>query len=109
MSFVLVLSVGAGTGVRGGLPRSGAAHRSGLSEVEVETLVTVSCAVAELVETRCLWCPQLHDPADEIVLDAAINGGHDGLVTYRQDFGQSPARFGIALPTPQQALRRLPS
>ena len=81
---------------------------SGLSEAEVETIVTALCAVAEPVETRFLWRPQLHDPADEMVLDAAINGAADILVTFnRRDFGQAPARFGIALLSPQEALRRL--
>ena len=81
---------------------------SGLSEPEVETVVTALCAVAQPVETRFLWRPQLHDPADEMVLEAAINGAADALVSFnRQDFGPVPARFGIALLSPQEALRRL--
>ena len=83
---------------------------SGLSEIEVETIVTALCAVAKPVPTRFLWRPQLHDPADEMVLEAAINGRADALVSFnRQDFGQIPARFGIALISPQEALRRLSS
>ena len=31
------------------------------------------CAVAEPVWTALLWRPQLRDPADEMVLEAAIN------------------------------------
>ena len=83
---------------------------SGLSENEVDAIVTALCAVAEPVATRFLWRPQLHDPADEMVLDTAINGTADALVTFnRQDFGQAPARFGIALLSPQDVLRRLAS
>ena len=83
---------------------------SGLSETDVETIVTALCAVAEPVATRFLWRPQLRDPADEMVLEAAINGAADALATFnRRDFGQAPARFGIALVSPQEALRRLPS
>ncbi len=73
-----------------------------------KTTVTALCAVAEPVETRFLWRPQLHDPADEMVLDAAIKGAADVLVTFnRRDFGQAPARFGLELLSPQEALRRL--
>ena len=44
-----------------------------------------------------------------MVLDAAINGAADALVTFnRRDFGPAPARFGVALLSPQEALRRLP-
>ena len=81
---------------------------SGLGEIEVETIVTALCAVAEPVATRFLWRPQLHDPADEMVLEAAINGMADTLVTFnRKDFGEAPARFGIALLSPREVLGRL--
>ena len=53
--------------------------------------------------------PQLHDPPNEKVLDAAVNGAADALAAFnRQDFGHAPARFGVALLSPQEALRRLP-
>ena len=52
----------------------------------------------------------MHDPADEMVLDTAINGVADALVAFnRKDFGQAPTRFGIALLLPQEALSRLAS
>ena len=81
---------------------------SGLSEAKVEAIVTALCAVAEPVATRFLWRPQLNDPADEMVVDTAINGAADALVTFnRKDFERAAARFGIALLSPQEALRRL--
>ncbi len=80
---------------------------SGLSNADVETIIFALCAVAEPVRTRFLWRPQLRDPADEMVLEAAINGNADALVTFnRRDFGDAHRRFGIALLSPQQALRR---
>ena len=83
---------------------------SGLSEAEVVTIITALCAVAEPVATRFLWRPQLHDPADEMVLEAAVNGVADALVTFnRKDFGGAPARFGIVMLSPQEALRKLAS
>ncbi|MDE0220306.1 MAG: PIN domain-containing protein [Spirochaetaceae bacterium] len=63
--------------------------------------------VAEPVLTAFLWRPQLRDPADEMVLEAAINGNADALVTFnRRDFGDTPGRFGIAVLSPRQALGR---
>ena len=83
---------------------------SGLSEAEAVTIVTALSAVAEPVATRFLWRPQLRDPADEMVLEAAVNGMAEALVTFnRKDFGRAPARFGIALLSPQEALRKLAS
>ena len=43
-------------------------------------MVSALCAVAEPVWTAFLWRPQLCDPADEMMLEAAINGNADALV-----------------------------
>ena len=83
---------------------------SGLSEEEVNQIISSLCTVADPVSVHLLWRPQLRDPGDEMVLEAAINGYADALVTFNQrDFGDVPSRFGIALLTPQQALRSLSS
>ncbi|MEZ5584142.1 MAG: putative toxin-antitoxin system toxin component, PIN family [Candidatus Competibacteraceae bacterium] len=81
---------------------------SGLSDEQVRTVISALCAVGEAIETRFLWRPQLHDPADEMVLEVAINGHADALVTFnRRDFGDAPQRFGIDLLSPQDALGRI--
>ena len=81
---------------------------SGLSEAEIETVISALCSVAEPVEARFLWRPQLRDPADEMVLEAAINGNAHCLVTFnRRDFGEVPKRFGVAMLSPQEALRSI--
>ena len=81
---------------------------SGLDEAEVGSIVSALCAVAEPVVARFLWRPQLRDPADEMVLEAAVNGNADALVTFNlRDFVNAPSRFGIALLSPKEALRRI--
>ena len=81
---------------------------SGLSEEGVSTIVSALCAVCEPVDARFLWRPQLRDPADEMVIETAVNGRADALVTFdRRDFGDVPAQFGIALQTPRETLRSL--
>ncbi len=53
-----------------------AEHRvaAGLSQREVEVFLTGLVALAEPVTTHFLWRPQLRDPSDEMVLEAAVNG-----------------------------------
>ena len=81
---------------------------SELTEIEVQTIIAALCRVAEPVSARFLWRPQLRDPFDERVLEAAINGKADALITFNtKDFGEAPGRFGIALMSPRQALRRI--
>lgn len=81
---------------------------SGLGKPDVKTIVEALCAVSEPVVSWFLWRPQLRDPTDEMVLEAAINGAADALVTFNQrDFGDAPGKFGITVLSPQEALRRL--
>jgi predicted nucleic acid-binding protein len=50
----------------------------------------------------------LRDPGDEMVLEAAINGRADLLVTFNvRDFGTVPSRFGVELMIPREALERI--
>lgn len=85
-------------------------HRlaAGLSEREVETFLDALLAMAEPVKTHFLWRPQLRDPGDEMVLEAAVNGRADALVTFNvRNFGTVPARFGIELIIPREAIARI--
>ena len=85
-------------------------HRlaAGLSEREVEIFLDALLAMAEPVKTHFLWRPQLRDPGDEMVLEAAVNGRADALVTFNvRDFGTVPARFGIELIIPREAIVRI--
>lgn len=65
-------------------------------------------ALAKPVETHFLWRPQLRDPADEMVLEAAINGRADAIVTFnRRDFAPAAERFGLEILLPREALKRI--
>jgi putative PIN family toxin of toxin-antitoxin system len=81
---------------------------AGLDLDEVGIFIDAVLAMIETVETHFLWRPQLRDPADELVLEAAVNGQAAAIVTFnRRDFGVVPARFGIDLLTPAEAIRRI--
>jgi len=65
-------------------------------------------AMAEAVEIYFLWRPQLRDANDEMVLEAAINGQADTIVTFnRRDYGNIAKRFGIEVLKPSDALERI--
>lgn len=85
-------------------------HRlaAGLSEREVDIFLTAIIALAEPVETHFLWRPQLRDSGDEMVLEAAVNGRADALVTFNvRDFGKVPSRFGIEVMLPREVMARI--
>lgn len=81
---------------------------AGISREEADVFVTYLISRAEPVPIHYQWRPLLRDPGDEMVLEAAVNWGADGLVSFNQrDFGGAPARFGIRLMRPSAALRQL--
>jgi putative PIN family toxin of toxin-antitoxin system len=85
-------------------------HRlaAGLDLEKTEMFLNGVIAMAQPVENHFLWRPQLRDAADEMVLEAAVNGSADAIVTFnRRDFGAAPARFGIELLLSRDCLRRL--
>lgn len=86
------------------------AHRvaAGLNETEIRVFLDAVAALIEPVTTYFLWRPQLRDPSDEMVLEAAVNGHADAIVTFNiRDYGAVPGEFGVDVLQPRDALRRL--
>src|ERR1035438_8945022 len=76
--------------------RSEHREESGLSVRQVVIFLATSIAIGEPVATHFRWRPQLRDPNDEMVLEAAVNGRADALVTFNvRDYGTAPAQFGV--------------
>jgi putative PIN family toxin of toxin-antitoxin system len=83
---------------------------AGLSPTQVGVFIDAVIALAEPVETHFLWRPQLRDPGDELVLEAAVNGQANAIVTFNQkDFGEIPMKFSVEVLAPVDALRRMKS
>jgi putative PIN family toxin of toxin-antitoxin system len=85
-------------------------HRlaAGLSEDEVNVFVDAIVALAQPVTMHFLWRPQLRDPGDEMVLETAINGEAEALVTFNaRDFGGAPIHFGVDLLLPGEVIMRM--
>ena len=90
------------------LKRPGQREASGLSLAEVDAALAALAALVEPVEVRFAWRPQLADAGDEMVLEAAVNGRADALVTHNlADFAAAAPRFGLALLRPGELLERI--
>lgn len=87
-----------------------AEHRlaAGLELQDAETFGDAVIAMCEPVESSFLWRPQLRDPGDELVLEAAVNGQAKAIVTFNhRDFLPAANLFGIEVWLPSEALRRV--
>lgn len=82
----------------------------GLSLGDIDRFLAGLASACEAVEVSFRWRPQLSDPNDEMVLETAVNGVADALVTHNaRDFLKGAARFGVRVLRPGEFLKELPS
>ena len=82
---------------------------AGLSVHEVEAFVDGLIALATPVMVHYRWRPQLRDPGDEMVLEAAVNFGAYALLSFNlRHFLETAQRFELLVLTPGDFLRSLP-
>lgn len=80
----------------------------GLTQQEIQRFLDSLSLLIAPVTPFFLWRPQLRDPADEHVLEAAVNGHVDAIVTFNlRHFRAAAARFGVAALNPGEAPWRI--
>ena len=78
-----------------------------LSAAEVGDVIDAMVKVADPVHISFLWRPLLPDANDDMVLETAVNGGADLLVTFNQKHFAAATGFRHQTLRPREALRRL--
>lgn len=79
----------------------------GLSRQAMQEFLIDIATILRPVGIDYRWRPQLSDPDDEMVLETAINAKAMIVTHNARDFGDVPARFGLTLLSPAEALRRI--
>lgn len=80
----------------------------GLGSNAIDEFLAELAAVVEPVEVHFQWRPQTRDPKDEMVLEAAINGRADAIITYNiEDFAEAGERFEIRVMRPSEFLKKV--
>lgn len=73
----------------------------------VNDVLDYVCTTAQRQVIYFLWRPSLPDPSDDLVLEVAVHGRCDRIVTFNvRDFAGSE-RFGVRVQTPRDFLRSL--
>lgn len=79
-----------------------------LTIATADNVIYALAALLVPVESHFSWRPQLKDPDDEMILEAAINGRANCVVTFNtRHFEQVGQRFGIEILKPAELLRRI--
>ena len=104
--FIMLVSVPLMLEYESVLTRPEQLKETGLTTNETNSVLDALAAVIEPVRLRFLWRPRLKDPADETVLETAVNGRADCLVTFNvRHLGEAAKESGIRV-TPPGAVRR---
>jgi putative PIN family toxin of toxin-antitoxin system len=81
---------------------------AGLSAEEMQSLLDAVAMVADPVRLAYLWRPLLTDTEDDMVLETAINGRAEILVTLNlRDFAAAKGMFDVVILSPADALEWL--
>ena len=73
---------------------------------DVQIFLDALASFVEPVQVHYLWRPQLRDPADELVLEAAVNAQADALLSFNlRHFEAAAARFGLRTARPGDFLK----
>ncbi len=87
-----------------GRPEQRAVHL--LDEGRLDDLLRDLAALMLPVEIRFRYRPLLRDPDDELVLEAALNGSAEAIVTHNvRDFLPAASSFGIAVIPPGRMMK----
>jgi putative PIN family toxin of toxin-antitoxin system len=107
-SFEPLLSVALALEYEAVLKRPEQLAISGATMEEIDKLLNALIAVARPVHRSFLWRPLLPDADDDMVLEAALSGDADMLVTFnRRDFEIATSAWGVLVVTPQEALKQM--
>jgi len=88
------------------LKRSVHAEVHGFSDAEIDRFLLLFAGFVERPTIHFQWRPQLADPDDELVLEAAISGHADAIITHNiSDFLPAANKFGIQVLVPGSILK----
>ncbi|HNY40538.1 MAG TPA: putative toxin-antitoxin system toxin component, PIN family [Bryobacteraceae bacterium] len=105
--FVMLVSVPLMIEYEAVLTRQEHMTAAGITADDVNTILDALAAVIEPVRLTFLWRPRLKDVADEMVLETAVNGAADLLVTFNlKHLGEAALEFGVRAMRPGEALRQ---
>jgi putative PIN family toxin of toxin-antitoxin system len=77
------------------------------SVASVDAFLDALVLRVEPVHLYYLWRPQLRDAADEMVLETALNGRADALVTFNGGDFDAAQKFALPVLTPAEFLKQL--
>jgi putative PIN family toxin of toxin-antitoxin system len=82
-------------------------HDVALTSRDIAEILDYICTESQSRQVFFLWRPFLKDPKDDIVLELAVTGNCDFIVTYNPTDFKGIEQFGILTITPKAFLERI--
>ena len=79
----------------------------GLREEDIKDVIDYICKVSNHHKVYYLWRPFLRDPKDDMVLELAVAGGCEIIVTYNVKDFDGVEEFGIQVMTAKEFLENI--
>jgi putative PIN family toxin of toxin-antitoxin system len=78
-----------------------------LAEDDIDNILDYLCSMANQREVFYLWRPFLRDPKDDMVLELAVSGRCEAIITYNKKDFVGVDQFGLRVMTPKEFLEEL--
>jgi putative PIN family toxin of toxin-antitoxin system len=78
-----------------------------LREEDIDDVIDYICKVANHHKVYYLWRPSLRDPKDDMILELALSGGCEIIVTYNVNDFDGVEEFGLQVMTAKEFLEHI--
>lgn len=78
-----------------------------VSARDIDHILDYVCDVAKHTRVFYLWRPMLKDPKDDMILELAVAGRCDFIVTFNKGDFSGAEQFGIHVVTPKEFLKKI--
>jgi putative PIN family toxin of toxin-antitoxin system len=78
-----------------------------LSAQDIEAFLDYLASACDHIRINFLWRPHLPDPDDDLILELAVSGQADAIVTYNQRDFVGCNQFGIRVISPKEFIKEI--
>ena len=75
-----------------------------ITEKDIGDFIDFFCHMGDQQDIFFLWRPFLPDPSDDLVLEVAVAGGCDAIITYNKRHFKNFKKFGLRILDPKEFL-----
>ena len=78
-----------------------------ITEKDISDFIDFFCHIGDQQDIFFLWRPFLPDPSDDLVLEVAVAGDCDAIITYNKRHFKNIEKFGLRILDPKEFLTEI--